>query len=140
MSRIPVVYFAHPVGAADAAGVAANLAAARRWFARLLDLWPNVAIVASWLPYLDVLEDSGENRRRGLRDDLAIGRRCDGIVLCGPVLSSGMTLELESIRGVGGFVVDLVGVDLDDLGTILERLAAIDELARRSLTGSAFKV
>lgn len=127
MSSI-VLYFAHPVGAPDRAGVEANLASARRWFARLLDLWPDLALVASWLPYLDVLEDSGANRERGIRDCLAIVRRCDGIVLCGPRLSHGMSLELAEVRGLHprgigprGFAIDLVGVDIDNIAEIRER-------------------
>ena len=114
MNRIPVVYFAHPVGARDAEGVAANLAAARLWFARLLDLWPAVALCAPWLPYLDVLEDTGTNRERGLRDDLELVRRCDAIVLCGPRVSHGMELERLEAVGHGRMVIDLVGIDIEN--------------------------
>ena len=130
---IPIIYFAHPVGAPTLEGVAANLASARRWLALLLEVWTDVALCAPWLPYLDVLEDTGANRARGLRDDLAIARRCDGIVMCGPALSHGMSLELDAVRERRGMVLDLVGVDLDDHAAIVDRVqrataAALEQL------------
>lgn len=132
-STVPVVYLAHPVGAADAAGVARNLAAARRWLAVLLELWPEAALVVSWLPYLDVLEASGASRRRGLRDDLAVVRRCDGIALCGPVVSSGMELELGAALEVHAFGLNLVGVDIDNRDEIRERIEELGRLDPRVL-------
>ena len=121
---IPIVYFAHRVAPSGSATIADNLAAARRWLRTLIRLWPAVSLSAAWLPYLDVLDDGNpDDRDRGIRDGLAVAERCDGIVLTGVELSRGMAAELDVVRRAGGFVVDLVGVDLDDHGTIRERCA-----------------
>jgi hypothetical protein len=137
---VPVVYFAHRVGAADRAGVADNLAAARRWFALLLELWPDVALVASWLPYLDALDDCNpSHRERGTRDQRAIVRRCDGIVLCGPTVSRGMVEELEIVLAARGFAVSLAGVEIEERGEVARRLAIFAETSRRSIAGKVLK-
>lgn len=101
-----VVYLAHPVSG----DVAANIARAMRWLRWLMDNEPDVAFCCPWLPYLDVLnEDNAEHRARGLRDDVEIAKRCDGIVLCGGRLSGGMALERDAVIAAGGFVIDLTG-------------------------------
>lgn len=114
MKPIPVVYLAHPVGAPTPDGVAANLASARKWLAVLIEACPDVAWCVPWLPYLDVLEDSAENRTRGLRDDCEVAKRCDAILMVGPRVSDGMQLEAEAASEVidctGMFSVDVVGV------------------------------
>lgn len=45
-----------------------------------------------------------------MRDDLAMLRRCDGIVLCGGRLSKGMALELEAAREAGLWVISLLNI------------------------------
>ncbi len=99
-----VCYLAHPV----AGDVADNMNRARQWLRYLIDTQPEIAFCAPWLPYLDVLdEDNPAHRERGMRDDLAIAERCDGIVLCGGRISSGMRRELDAIAALNGFAVDL---------------------------------
>lgn len=103
-----VLYLAHPVSAPNAAGIAENLARARRWLRWLVDHTAH-AICCPWLPYVEVLpDDSDANRARGLRDDLAILERCDAIVLCGGRLSSGMSLEKMHALSHGLKVADLL--------------------------------
>ena len=93
-----VVYLAHPVGAPTREGVDANLVHARIWLSTLIARCPDVAWCVSWLPYLDVLEDNATNRVRGLRDDCAMVRRCDALVMVGPVKggSAGMQREADA--------------------------------------------
>lgn len=86
--RVPVMYVAHPVSG----DVEANLARARRWLRWLVDCYPGFAFCLPWMAYVQAL-DEATHRERGLRDDLEMLRRCDGIILVGGRLSSGMALE-----------------------------------------------
>ncbi|MDQ3276637.1 MAG: hypothetical protein M3Q39_16805 [Actinomycetota bacterium] len=100
----PVVYLAHPLGG----DVEGNAARARRWLRWLMDSEPSVAFCCPWLPFVDVGDDdSPPARARGLRDDVAIAARCDGIVLCGGDVTPGMQLELDAVVAAGGWVADL---------------------------------
>ena len=91
-----VVYLAHPVGAPTREGVDANLVHARIWLSTLIARCPDVAWCVSWLPYLDVLEDNATNRVRGLRDDCAMVRRCDALVMVGPVKGGSAGMQREA--------------------------------------------
>lgn len=104
-----VVYLAHPVSG-DAIG---NAARARLWLRWLMDSEPDVAFCAPWLPYLDVCDDDDPaQRERCLRDDLSIAVRCDGIVLVGGRISSGMKLERDAVLNAGGWSADLTSLGL----------------------------
>lgn len=108
--RVPVYYVAHPVSG----DVVANLARARAWLAWLVSVVPDVAFSMPWMPYVEALDDKGPddpNRVRGLRDDVAMVERCDGILLCGDRVSAGMQLELDTARAAGLVVVNLVTRD-----------------------------
>jgi hypothetical protein len=107
---LPLVYMAAPVGAPTPAEVDANVARAVRWFSFLLDAEPDVAIIAPWLAALlgRVQHDHDPaHRARGLRDNIAAARRCDGIALVGGRISSGMGDELNAVRVERGWVCDL---------------------------------
>lgn len=106
-----VVYLAHPVGAADAAGVESNLRHARTWLRWLIDL-PNLATgriswCAPWLAYVETLGDAPHYRERGLRDTIAVLERCDAIVAVGR-LTPGVSTELGVATLVGQPSVNLV--------------------------------
>lgn len=123
---IDVVYMAHPVGAPDAAGVAANVARATRWYRWLLDTEPGRAITAPWLATLLAgVPDDDANRARGLRDDCAIACRLDGIVLVGGRISTGMRHELDAVVAAGGWVSDCTWLG-DEPPTIDAPLHPID--------------
>lgn len=109
----PICYVAAPVAAATVEGVLLNVARAERWFRALLLAEPDVALLASWLPYVRALDDgNAEHRARGIRDDHAIIERVkpDGIVLVGGRISSGMQGELDAVERLGGWVVDLTSL------------------------------
>lgn len=107
MTPRQVVYVAHPVSG----NVAGNIASAEALYAWLVEMHPDVAFVMSWL--VDVLTGDDldpERRERGLRDCEAIAARCDGIVLVGPRLSTGMMRELAACRDAGGWVSNLTAL------------------------------
>jgi hypothetical protein len=121
---VPLWYVAHPVAPPCACGmmpstpkdaVECNLDRARLWFRWLLDAAPNVALIASWMPYVEVVPDGDPKwRERGMRDNLAVVTRCDGIILVGGRLSGGMTAELAASRPRAGIATMC---DLLHLGT-----------------------
>ncbi len=95
---VQVWFMSHPVGAESERGVWGNLQRAARWLRWLRLRCPNVTIIAPWLgPLLAGTEDdsNAEDRERGLRDCCAVVERCDGIILCGGRISSGMQRELD---------------------------------------------
>ena len=106
----PLVYMAHPIGAATVEAVLLNIARAERWFRALCLAEPDVAFLASWLPYVKALDDTNQTHRaRGIRDDHAIIERCrpNGIVLVGGRISVEMSAELEIVKRQRGWVSDL---------------------------------
>jgi hypothetical protein len=88
-----VYYMAHPVSG----DVPGNVARALRWLRYLVDQHPYWAISAPWIPYVLGLTEETD-RARGLRDDVEMVKRCDGIILVGGRLSQGMALELGFAR------------------------------------------
>lgn len=81
----------------------------------------DVALCAPWIPYVETLPDGGEWRERGLRDDCAMVARCDGIILVGGRISSGMARERDAAIVshpvmAGALPMDALVVDLTPLG------------------------
>jgi hypothetical protein len=67
------------------------------------------AISAPWIPYVQALNDAtSSHRERGLRDDCAMAARCDGIILVGGRISSGMEREWNAVKDRDGWVLDLL--------------------------------
>lgn len=109
-------YMAAPVGAPTPAEVSANLWNATRWLALLLELEPGAAITAPWLATLLAgvqRDEDPAHRERGLRDNVVVARRCDGIVLCGGRISAGMQRELDAVVDAGGLVADLTAYGVE---------------------------
>ncbi len=102
---VKVVYMAHPVGHEPER--TENLKRARRWFRWLIDTHPDWAVTAPWLLYCETWDETPEHRRRGMSADLALLRRCDGIVLVGGSISPGMEDELDMAQELGMEVFDL---------------------------------
>lgn len=94
--RRKLFYMAHPLGAPDHAGLEANLNRACRWLAWLRKTYPSVTFIAPWIAAVISGEDDSDpaQREAGLVDADAIVERCDGIVLVGGRISSGMEREL----------------------------------------------
>lgn len=74
-----------------------NIDLALRWLAWLRASFPDGTFIAPWIATVMSLhgDDSPELREAGLRDDCATVERCDGIVLCGSRVSSGMAREAD---------------------------------------------
>jgi hypothetical protein len=134
----PVIYLAHPVAPTEQQAeryadyspesrdihlnqiVHENLTSATRWLRWFVE-HTDWAICAPWIPYVQALNDAtSSHRQRGLRDDCLMAERCDGIVLVGGRLSSGMEREMVAVKGKGGFVLDfleLFGAGLPKAGS-----------------------
>jgi hypothetical protein len=85
-----------------------NLDSATAWLRWLVEN-TNWAISAPWIPYVQALNDAtSSHRERGLRDDCAMAARCDGIILVGGRLSSGMEREWNAVKDRDGWVLDLL--------------------------------
>jgi len=100
-----------------------NARRALAWRLWLRDTFADVTFVAPWIG--DILcgvdDDSEPSRALGMRDNCALVERLDGIVLCGPRISSGMRAEVETFtaRATSGaeYVSDVACVyDLTSLG------------------------
>lgn len=93
-----IAYVAHKVGAPTPDGVRANVECALRWVRWLIE-HTDLAISAPWIPYVLACEgETPEQRRRGLRDDLAMVGRHDLLIACGDRMSVGMALERDQAR------------------------------------------
>lgn len=99
-----VWYMAHPV----AGDVEGNLARAERWLGWLMQRNTDTAYIAPWISQVRVGDDADPAQRdRGLLDCEAAAARCDGIVLVGGRVSTGMRREAEAAKRAGRPVVDL---------------------------------
>lgn len=114
-----------------------NLDLAMLWLAWLRRSFPRDTFIAPWIATVMSLhgDDSSDLREAGLVDDCAVVERCDGIVLCGSRISSGMRREMAHGRHRVGLlrpgepwpVFDLTVLqykapppDVDTLGMTLE--------------------
>lgn len=103
-----VVYVAHPLSAPTREGIEANRKNAARWVAFLARNF-HIAPECSWVVLTGELEETPENRERGLEIDLALVDRCDELWMVGGRVSSGMLLESQHAHYEGKLVVDLTG-------------------------------
>lgn len=103
-----LIYMGHPVSG----DVDGNVERALLWLAWLRRMHRDTAIIAPWIAALLSGEDDGdpEQRDRGLRDCAITAARCDGIVLVGPRISTGMLRELAACRDAGGWVSNLTAL------------------------------
>jgi len=90
----PLFYLAHPV----AGDVTENVARALRWLAWARKTWPHHTVIAPWIASILSGDDDSNpaHRQAGIDDAITVIRYCDGIILCGPRISSGMEIEMRS--------------------------------------------
>jgi hypothetical protein len=99
---------AHPVSEVDRvkAALKLNLQRAMRWLAWLRKSFPETTFIAPWIASVLAGDDDADpsQREAGFVDACATIERCDGIVLCGPRISSGMDREMRhgTHRVMGG--------------------------------------
>lgn len=107
-----VVYVCHPLNAPTREGIEQNRNRAARWSA-FLALHFHVAPECSWIVLTGELEETPDNRRRGLEIDLALVERCDEVVLVGPRISEGMAIERAHAKKHGKPVANLTGLAME---------------------------
>lgn len=108
-----ILYVAHPVSPTDAemaiasgsistlptmtVAINRNLKRAMRWLDWLRRSFPETTFVAPWIASILAGADDSDpvQREAGMLDCLATIERCDGIVLVGDRISSGMRRETE---------------------------------------------
>lgn len=98
---IPVVFLLHPVGVGATRSM--NVLSAKLWIRALVDLLPDVALSAPWLPYAEAMVD----RERGLRDALVCAEGCYGAVAVGGEFNRGTIAEWELFGRLGRPRIDL---------------------------------
>lgn len=104
MIHMELLYLAHPLrplhGSTET--LDGNLDDAEWWLANLQRANPDVAIIAPWIQEIRLgvgRETSAEDRARGIARCQAAALRCNGILLCGPRISTGMLTELACTAG-----------------------------------------
>jgi len=120
-TRSPLVYIAHPLGAA--ADRPENIRRAAKWVA-----WAatqGVIPVATWIALAQVWDES--RREEGLALDLRLIERCDEVWLCGPRVSPGMHAEASHAERLGISVRMLVDPSFTDGPP--ERPTSLEELS-----------
>lgn len=77
--------------------VHANVRKAMRWLSWLRRSFPETTFIAPWIASILSGEKDSDpaQREAGMRDNEAVVERCDGIVLCGGRISSGMHREMQ---------------------------------------------
>lgn len=113
-----LLYMAAPV----AGDVPGNTARALRWLAYLTSISVD-HVIAPWIAGLLAGEDDSdpEQRERGLQTCAETARRCDGIILIGGRISSGMRREMDAVRESGGRVIDLTHLGVEPPTMLHER-------------------
>lgn len=121
--EMPVIYFAHPVGAPDPRLVQANVERSLAWLHWLYTRYPGVAFECSWIGHVLAMQDETAHRAAGMAMNLRQAEHCDGIALTGGFKTDGMKAELERIVKRGGWVHDFteLGRLPPALGTIVVR-------------------
>jgi hypothetical protein len=100
---VDLIYLARPVAPLPGSTetVLSNLTDAEWWLVHLQRANPGFAIIAPWIQeiHLGISNDSDpDSRDAGIARCRATAARCDGIILCGPRISSGMLAELAAMR------------------------------------------
>lgn len=103
-----LLYVCHPL----AGDIKANLARAERWLKYLRDSDPSSTYIAPWIADIHSgADDTDPNaRERGLVDCTTTVVRCDGVVLVGGRVSSGMARERDAAIEQGRSVFDLTSL------------------------------
>jgi hypothetical protein len=108
-----VLYVAHPVRPTETEFASAeqsisslptmtvainrNIKKAMAWLSWLRCSFPETTFIAPWIASTMAGADDSDPQQReaGMADNFAVVERCDGIVLCGGRISSGMRREME---------------------------------------------
>jgi hypothetical protein len=106
---VKIVYIAHALSAPTREGIEENRRRASLW-AAWAAVSEGVSPSCSWIVLTGVLEETPENRERGLACDLAQVARCDEVWLVGGRVSSGMRHEADHAITLAIPVIDLIAL------------------------------
>lgn len=117
-SRRKILYLAHKVRPLEGSDedLEGNLLSAMQWLAFLRKSEPDITIICPWLvPLLSgaaIGDDDSDpaSREAGLVDCETVVARCDGIVLTGGRISSGIARELAVVEDGDGEIHDLLAL------------------------------
>ena len=103
-----LIYMAHPV----AGDVVNNIAKAKTWLRALQDAFPNKCFIAPWITDVEIYDDANPAMRAaGLERCRFTLDRCDAIVMCGSVHSSGMMMERDHMLDQGKRAILITAID-----------------------------
>jgi hypothetical protein len=129
--KIPACMLLHPVGVGGTRAM--NVLSAKLWLRALVDLLPDVAIAAPWLPYAEAMID----RERGLRDALLMVEHCDAVVAVGGEFTRGMIAEWEHAARRKLVLVDLTRSPMPSILTY-ETFTDVRSISFRAAVTAAF--
>lgn len=97
--------------------IGSNLKRAMRWLHWLRMSFQETTFIAPWIASVLAGADDHDPAQRsaGIIDNLKVIERCDGIVLCGPRISSGMRMEMEHGMSCVARCSHNYGFDVHDL-------------------------
>lgn len=104
-------YLAHPVGPDSDKTYEQNMEDGMAWWAFLIRA--GLSVCAPWVGLCHALDDGDDNDRNlGMYIDIAVLRRCDGIIATGHKMSRGMRREWELMDV--DHRANLIGLNRDD--------------------------
>ena len=107
-SSTKMLYLSHPLSASTDEERQRNRENATRWAAFIA--WHcKVAICADWIVLSSVWTEA-QGRELGLKLDCEQVRRCDGIVVVGGRITSGMTIEIDAGKAWNKPICDLTSL------------------------------
>lgn len=114
-------YLAHAVAPNKYNTYEENIEDGRNWWTFLLRR--GVQIAAPWYGLCSALDDSDPTDREiGMTVDKSVLERCDGMILTGVTVSTGMKAELDLCMDRGGEIINLIGMSFDEANKVLSML------------------
>ena len=108
MTTKPLWYLAHPVAPDEGHTLKQNIRDGQEWWAFLTRA--GFMVTAPWIGLCLTLDDNDETDRKiGMEVDLAVLRRCDGLIHTGHTVSNGMRIEEATMHQLHRPVVTAVG-------------------------------
>lgn len=109
-NRKMVFYVAHPVTTDARFTLDDNLSNVEHWIHWLTLAHPEIVFIAPWVAEVRAFRNENVDASfydRVLSDDEEVVRHCDGIILTGGKVSTGMRRELGAAIGAGKLMADL---------------------------------
>lgn len=124
MNKKKIIYVAHQVRNDEET----NLKQIAHFIKTLKVLDPSRIYIAPWVAEVHGFKGtfvSDELIDRILEDDEAIAAACDGLIIMGPRISSGMQREIDAVKAVNKPVVNYIGVTNLSLGHLDDAMRSV---------------